>query len=179
MTRAAAWRLGCDRPRHRWPSVCIGDLLLRVLTIPTTLTTLTILTILITVAILTTLATLATHAILTTLAIQTTLAVLTTLAILATGVRGHGGNFSFLTPSAHTPQHRWQCSAHLTALHSVAAVTLANTLMSCPGYAQPTILTTLGRLARVAHVVCPAHLAQAHLAHAAHFYTLPCTTSCC
>lgn len=53
---------------------------------------------------------------------------------IAFGVRGHGGNFSFLTPSAHTIQHRWRCSAHLTALHSVAAVALANTLMTCPGY---------------------------------------------
>ncbi|KOO35531.1 wd40 repeat-containing protein [Chrysochromulina tobinii] len=50
------------------------------------------------------------------------------------GVRGHGGNFSFLTPCAHTRHHRWQCSSHLTALHSIAAVTLANTLMMCPGY---------------------------------------------
>ena len=50
------------------------------------------------------------------------------------GVRGHGGNFSFLTPCAHTRHHRWQCSSHLTALHSIAAVTLSNTLMMCPGY---------------------------------------------
>ena len=49
-------------------------------------------------------------------------------------MRGHGGNFSFLTPRMQTTQHRWQCSAHLTALHSLAAVALANTLMTCPGY---------------------------------------------
>ena len=49
------------------------------------------------------------------------------------GVRGHGGNFSFLTPKAQLAHHRWQCSSHLTALHSIAAVSLANTLMSSPG----------------------------------------------
>ena len=49
-------------------------------------------------------------------------------------MRGHGGNFSFLTPRAHTHHHRWQCSSHLTALHSIAAVALSNTLMMCPGY---------------------------------------------
>ena len=50
------------------------------------------------------------------------------------GVRGHGGNFSFLTPRAQVRHHRWQCSSHLTALHSIAAVALANTLMMSPGY---------------------------------------------
>ena len=50
------------------------------------------------------------------------------------GVRGHGGNFSFLTPRAQARHHRWQCSSHLTALHSIAAVALANTLMMSPGY---------------------------------------------
>ena len=49
------------------------------------------------------------------------------------GVRGHGGNFSFLTPRAQLRHHRWQCSSHLTALHSIAAVSLANTLMMSPG----------------------------------------------
>ena len=50
------------------------------------------------------------------------------------GVRGHGGHFSFLTPRAQSRHHRWQCSSHLTALHSIAAVALANTLMMSPGY---------------------------------------------
>ncbi|KAL1506906.1 hypothetical protein AB1Y20_007770 [Prymnesium parvum] len=50
------------------------------------------------------------------------------------GVRGHGYHFSFLTPRMQSSQHRWQCSPHLTALHSLAAVALATTLMSCPGY---------------------------------------------
>ena len=50
------------------------------------------------------------------------------------GVRGHGGHFSFLTPRSQTPHHRWQCSAHLTALHSIAAVSLSNTIMMCPGH---------------------------------------------
>ena len=49
-------------------------------------------------------------------------------------MRGHGGNFSFLTPRMQSTQHRWQCSAHLTALHSLAAVALANMLLTCPGY---------------------------------------------
>ena len=53
------------------------------------------------------------------------------------GVRGHGGHFSFLTPRGQAgtaAHHRWQCSAHLTALHSIAAVSLSNTLMMCPGH---------------------------------------------
>ena len=50
------------------------------------------------------------------------------------GVRGHGSNFSFLTPRAQTRTHRWQCSSHVTALHSISAVALANTLMMLPGY---------------------------------------------
>ena len=37
------------------------------------------------------------------------------------GVRGHTGNFSFLTPRAQSHHHRWQCSSHLTALHSIAS----------------------------------------------------------
>ena len=53
---------------------------------------------------------------------------------VAFGVRGHGCTFSFLTPCMYVASHRWQCSAHLTALHSLAAVALANTLMSSPGY---------------------------------------------
>ena len=49
------------------------------------------------------------------------------------GVRGHSGNLSFLTPRAQSRHHRWQCSSHLTALHSIAAVALANTRMCSPG----------------------------------------------
>ena len=56
------------------------------------------------------------------------------LAHVTYGVRGHGGHFSFLTPRANTSEHRWECSSHLTALHSMSAVALANTLMGCPGY---------------------------------------------
>ena len=60
------------------------------------------------------------------------------------GVRGHSGLLSFLTPGAHhalghhrahlgMQYHRWRSSAHLTALHSIAAVALSNALMMCPG----------------------------------------------
>jgi len=54
--------------------------------------------------------------------------------VLAYGVCGHGGRLSFLTPHAQRRDRRWQCSPHMTALWSLGAVSLANTLMMCPGY---------------------------------------------
>lgn len=52
---------------------------------------------------------------------------------LSYGVRGHAGLLSLLTPASSHGAGRWRCSSHLTALHSLAAVTLCNTLMSHPG----------------------------------------------
>ena len=46
--------------------------------------------------------------------------------------RGPGRSAS--APFTPRGVNRWQCSPHMTALWSLGAVSLANTLMMCPGY---------------------------------------------